>query len=533
MSAETDTAVSTASATSPRRTVESRDPATGTVWRRFDAAGDALVNSTLARAREALPAWRAQPVRERVALIGEFHRELFRRRHDVARTIARENGKAVPEALAAEVAVVLDMARFVSRNAPVVLSSSWFTPSSLTMWRKRVRVEQEPLGVIAIVSPWNYPFMLPAGSMLAALATGNVAVLKPSEYTPSSAVLLEELVAAAGFPPDVFAVVQGDGATGAALVSGDVDKVFFTGSDATGRHVARACAERLVPCVLELGGSDAAIVLRDADVAHAASGIVWGRFANGGQTCVAPKRVFVEAPAHDRFVAAVRERLGRLRVGAGPDDAFDVGALIRPSQHDALAAQLDDALARGALVAAQSPSDAAAQVTFVPTLLVDVPPDARVLREETFGPLLPVVAVRDADEAVARANDSPYGLSASVWGTDRARALAVARRLYSGTVMINDVVAVAGMADVPHGGVKASGTGRSHGIAGLEECVQPRAIVVDRFATWRQAWWFGYDRRSTADIDGYLRLQHGHSLRERIRGISATLRLLFRPERPV
>ncbi|MEP7345950.1 MAG: aldehyde dehydrogenase family protein, partial [Gemmatimonadaceae bacterium] len=441
-----------AAAAPARRAVESRDPATGIVWRRYDAMDGLQVDAVVARARSAQRLWSERPLRERIETLNAFHAELFRRRRDVADTISRENGKAIPEALAAEVAVTLDIVHFVSRNAPRLLSADWFTPSSLALWRKRARIEHEPFGVIAVISPWNYPFMLPAGVVLAALVTGNVAVLKPSEFTPSSAALLAELFASAGLPEGVFSVIQGDGVTGASLARADVDKIFFTGSEATGRRVAVACADRLVPYVLELGGSDAAVVLREADVGHAASGILWGRFANGGQTCVAPKRVFVEQDVYPAFMEAMRDRIARLQLSPDAGGNFDVGPLIRPSQHDALLSQLNDAVANGAQIEAQPSLGDGPHRTLAPTLLSNVPPDSRVLREETFGPVLPVLAVRDADEAVERSNDSAYGLSASVWGRDRARALTVARRLRAGTVMINDAGAVAGMSDVPHGG---------------------------------------------------------------------------------
>ncbi len=515
-----------------RRAVESCDAATGSVWRRYPALGAEEVAGIVANARAASDRWRATSVADRMTRIEAFRRVLYRRRLEVAGTISRENGKPVAEALAAEVAVALDMARFVTRHSPRLASGPWFTPESLALWRKRVQIRHDPFGVIAIVSPWNYPFMLPIGVALAAVATGNTVVLKPSEFTPACAELMANLFADSGLPDGVFNVAQGDGITGAALVASDVDKVFFTGSVNTGRRVAVACAERFTPCVLELGGSDAAVVLDDADIAHAASGIVWGRYANAGQTCVAPKRVFVERAAYPAFVAAMRERIAKLRVRADAGEDYDVGRLIRPSQRAALDAQLEDAVARGAKTTSTD-TLGNAETAFPPTLLTEVAPSARVLAEETFGPLLPVMEVADAEEAIERSNASAFGLSASVWSRNRARAIRVARRLQTGTVMINDVAAVAGIADVPHGGVKASGSGRSHGLAGLEECVRTHTVIDDRFSAWRQAWWFGYSSTSIPNMDGYLRLAHGDSLWARLRGLSGTIRLLFRPQRPI
>ena len=380
------------------------------------------------------------------------------------------------------------------------------------MWRKRVTVRHEPLGVVGVISPWNYPFMLSAAVAIPALVTGNAVLLKPSEFTPESGELLASLFHDAGVPGDLFAVLQGDGTTGAALCGAAVDKIFFTGSVSTGRRVAVKCAERLIPCALELGGSDAAIVLADADVHHAASGIAWGRFSNAGQTCVAPKRIYVEEPAYDAFMAELGEAVHALRVGPGRVQETDIGPMIRADAVAALESQRDEAVARGAAVVATAAATTGSGSFFPPTVLANVPSDARVLREETFGPLLPVVRVEDAEEAIALANASEFGLSASIWSRDTARAARMAQRIEAGSVVINDTVVAAGMVDVPHGGVKQSGIGRTHGRAGLEECVRTKAIVIDRFASWRQAWWFGYSGAEARD-----RAAHRRSRDRRVR----------------
>jgi succinate-semialdehyde dehydrogenase/glutarate-semialdehyde dehydrogenase len=337
----------------------------------------------------------------------------------------------------------------------------------------------------------------------------------------------------AGVPAEVFHVVQGDGATGAALCDAPVDKIFFTGSVATGRKVAVKCAERLIPCSLELGGSDPAIVLADADLAHAASGLAWGRFSNAGQTCVAPKRVYVEAPVYDAFVAALASALGAIRVGAGMASETDVGPMIRPQAAAALGSQRDDALARGATIAARAAAPADTGNFFAPTILANVAPGSRVLLEETFGPLMPVVKVKDADEAIALANASAFGLSASIWSRDITRAARLAERVQAGTVVVNDVCVIAGMADVAHGGVKASGIGRSHGMAGLEECVQTKTTVADRFAGWRQPWWYGYSGAHLGQMDAFARLAHGKGVRAKLGALPSVVKLLFSPSRPL
>ncbi|MDH5235802.1 MAG: aldehyde dehydrogenase family protein [Gemmatimonadota bacterium] len=512
----------------PRRAVESRDPATGEVWRRYDPADAPMVAAAIARARAAQPAWAARSVTERAALVRRFHDVLYRRRDEVARLISRETGKPLVDSLATEALISLDFARWTGGALPRFFRSSWRGAAGTTMWRKRVRLERRPLGVIGVITPWNYPFFLPAAGTLPLLACGNAAILKPSEFTPGSGAILEELWREAGLPEGVLQVIQGDGASGAALTRGGVDKVIFTGGSTAGRAVAIACAEQMIPCSLELGGSDAAVVLADADVEHAAAGLVWARYANAGQTCVAPKRVFVEQPAYAAFVDAAARAVRALHVGPADAPASEVGPMIRPHAVATIAAQFRDATAKGARVEAQAASTAATgDGYFPPTLLTGVEPGMRVLEEETFGPLLPVVAVRDADEAISRANASRFGLSASVWTRDRRRGLSVARRLEAGTVMLNDSIAVVGMPDVPYGGVKGSGLGRQHGMVGFEECVHTTPIVDDRFATWRQPQWFGAGAAQRANFQSYTRLAHGRGLRERLGGLPGTIRMLF------
>ena len=504
----TDTVIPSALPLRSRRSVESRDPATGQVWQRYDSADATTIANLMWAARRAQPIWAAQPIRERVQVLRRFRELLFDRRQDVAFLITRENGKPTVEALASEVLIVLDYAQSYAKVAPRLLRRQNRWPTTLSMLAKSIRVEYVPHGVVGVISPWNYPFMLAAGIMLPALVAGNAVILKPSEFTPSSGQLLVELLRSAGVPADIVACVPGDGITGAALVNSGVDKVSFTGSVATGRKVARACAEQLIPCSLELGGSDPAIVLKNADVARAARGIAWGRFSNAGQTCVAPKRVYVVDSIYDEFAQALATEVNALVVGAGSDAGVDVGPLVRPIQATQVRAQFDDAIALGARVLARAAAPEGEQWV-APTVLDNVPATARMLTEETFGPVLPLVRVKDADEAVRLANESEFGLSASVWGRGIVRTTAIARRLHAGTVAINDVAVVAGMADVPHGGTKSSGMGRAHGAEGLLEFVRTRTIVSDRVAFARQPWWFRYGAGQYERFDAVVRAMHG------------------------
>ena len=499
------------------------------------AAVEMAVTSAVAAARAAQPAWAATPIGVRVAMLARFHELVYRRRADIAALVARETGKPPLEALSTEIGVVLDDALFLQRAIPQHLKSPWFNSASRALMRKRLRVVHEPYGVVGVIAPWNYPFMLACARILPALATGNAVVFKPSELTPETGALTRALLVEAGVPEDVIGLVQGDGAAGAALAASPVDKVFLTGSTGAGRSVARACADRLVPCSLELGGSDPAIVLADADIPTAASGLVWGRFTNAGQTCLAPKRIFVETAVYDAFVTAVARATATLRVGSAAGESMDIGAMIAPRFRTAIENQLSDAIARGARIVASAPTvpGSSGDALFAPTVLADVPAGARVMTEETFGPLMVIERVSDEDEAVARANAGEYGMAASVWTRDSARAGRIAGRLICGAVSINEVLVTAGIAELPHGGVRMSGYGRVHGSAGIADCVRTKGIVAERFPGWRQGWWFGYSARSQAQIDAFIRFAHDPSPLGRLRALPGVLRLLISPDRPV
>ena len=501
------------------RKVVSTNPATGATLRELKCATEAQVHAAVARARKAQPSWNEFGVRRRVAVLREFQRLLHQRKSEVAALITREAGKPQVEALLTEVLVVLDATRFCVENAFAVLREQPVPHDNLAMKTKTGRILREPHGVIGIISPWNYPFSIPATESLSALVTGNAVVLKPSELTSLNALQLASLLHEAGVPKDVFQVVVGDGATGSALLNAEIDKLVFTGSVATGKRIAQAAAARLLPVVLELGGKDPMLVLHDADVDVASSGALWGAFANCGQACLSVERCYVHRSLYDGFLEACVRKTKQLRVGNGIDPQTEIGPLIYERQLRNVESHVEDARARGARVLTGGSRLIHLGPNFyAPTVLADVTHAMHIMREETFGPVLPVMPFDTEDEAIELANDSDYGLAASIWTRDRGRGESLARRIQAGTVMVNDAVACFGISEAPHGGVKASGMGRTHGRFGLEEMVRIKHVDSDHLPRMKQVWWYGYGRGFTRQMEGFLDLMFARGLRKRLRG---------------
>ena len=501
------------------RKIASVNPATGEVLREFECAGEDEVGGVVARARAAQAAWAELGLRRRIAILREFQAKLHAKKSEIAAAITREAGKPLVEALVTEVLVVLDAARFLIDNAWGLLRDEPVPHGNLVTKLKSGWLVREPHGVIGIISPWNYPFSIPATETLAALVAGNVVVLKPSELTPLVALELASLLHAAGVPEDVFQVVVGEGAAGAALLRSPIDKLVFTGSVGTGKRIAVAAAERLLPVVLELGGKDPMLVLDDADVEVASSAAVWGAFVNAGQACLSVERCYVHRSLYEAFAKACAEKTMQLRVGNGMDSHIDVGPMIRERQVRIVESHVEDAKACGARVLAGGTRLPELGVNFyAPTVLADVNHDMRIMREETFGPVLPMMAFEDDDEAVRLANDSEYGLAASVWTRDSRRGEKLARRIHAGTVMVNDVISCFGISEAPHGGVKASGVGRTHGRFGLDEMVRVKYLDIDRMPGMKKVWWHGYGESFRRQMEGFLDMQFARGLGTRLRG---------------
>ena len=448
------------------------------------------VRDAVATSRAAQAGWAKRPPQARARVMRQLARVMGRRCAEIAECIRLETGKPRVEALA-EVLVSVDLIRYYARVAPRHLrrrraGTGW-------MVTKAGWVEREPLGVVGAITPWNYPFILVMDCVTPALFAGNGVVVKPSELTPLTALLVLRLLEDAGVPGGLVQVIPGDGATGRALVQAGVDRIAFTGSTATGRKVMEAAASTLTPVTLELGGKDAAIVLEDADLERAARGIVFGAFFNAGQTCISVERVYVVRSVYRPFVERVTELARALRVGSGED--ADVGPIIAPAQLGIIERQVDAALAGGARALCGG-NRAPGSPFFPPTVLVDVDGSMEVVREESFGPLLPIVAVDDEAEAVRLANSTPYGLFASVWTGDRRRGLQVARKLRAGGVSVNDVLSHYSVPSLPMGGVGDSGFGRRRGLEALDELTRTKTLFADRAGLKRETYWFPYSTES-------------------------------------
>jgi len=501
------------------RKVASVNPATGEVLREWAATEAVEVHAAVARARAAQAAWNVMGVERRVEILRRFQRLVHEKKSEIARLITQEEGKPYVEALLTEVQVVLDATRFCTDQAYCFLRDQLVPHGNLAMKTKTGRIRREPHGVIGIISPWNYPFSIPSTESLAALVTGNAVVLKPSEFTSMCGLQVGELLQRAGVPNDVFQVVVGDGATGSALVESAIDKLVFTGSVSTGKRIAQAGAGRLLPVVLELGGKDPMIVLDDADVDVASSGAVWGAFMNAGQACLSVERCYVHRSLYQPFIEACVRKTKQLRVGNGMDAEIDMGPLIHERQLRNVETQVDEARGRGARIMTGGERLPKLGPNFyAPTVLADVTHEMRVMREETFGPLLPVMAFDSEEYAVRLANDSDYGLAACIWTRDRARGEAMAARLDSGAVMLNDTVACFGISEAPHGGVKASGIGRTHGRFGLEEMVRVKYVDADRTPGMKKVWWYGYGEKFARQMEGFVDMQFARGLGKKLSG---------------
>ena len=460
-----------------RETLTVTSPLTGAVVGEVPVGTAEDVTAAFGRAREAQRRWARRPLRDRAAVLLRYHDLVLDHQDELLDLIQAENGKARVWAFEE----IMDQAvtsRYYARLAPRALRPR--RRLSALPGLVSTRVHHVPKGVVGVISPWNYPLVLATSDALAALVAGNGVVIKPDSQTPFTALRAFELLEEAGLPSGLVQIVTGPGhSVGTAIIEAS-DYMMFTGSTATGRTVARQAGEQLIGVSAELGGKNAMVVTGDAELDRAVDGAVVGSFANTGQLCISIERIYVEEPLADRFVAAFGERTRALRLGAEQSYGPDVGALASADQLAKIRAHVDEAVAKGAtLVAGGRHRPDVGPLFYEPTVLAGVTPDMALYRDETFGPVVAVYPVASDDEAVARANDTEYGLNASVYCGDTGRGRAIAERLQAGTVNVNDGYASAwASVDAPMGGMKASGLGRRHGREGLLKYTEPQTIAV-------------------------------------------------------
>jgi len=495
----------------PAQTIEVRNPATGELIGSVPAVAIEDVEGVVARARAAQPGWEALGFDGRAKALRRAQKWLVDNGDRVARTIVAETGKAYEDAMLAEVAYAAGAFGYWARKAPKLLGDEKIRSTSPFVLGRKLVVRYAPAGVVAVIGPWNYPLTNSFGDCIPALAAGNSVVLKPASLTPLTSLLMADGLREAGVPDDVFTVMPGPGAAGSELID-HVDFVMFTGSTEVGRKIMERAAKTLTPVGLELGGKDPMIVLEDADVERAANAAVHYSMQNGGQTCISVERVYVEEPVYDQFVGKVEQKLRKLRQGVpGGPGRVDVGAVTSPPQVELIDGHVKDAISKGARALVGGKRGAGPGDFYEPTLLVDVDHTMEAMTEETFGPTLPVMKVRDAEEAVRLANDSPYGLQASIWTKDAAKGERLAKLIEAGVVTVNDAQVNYLALELPMGGWKASGLGARHGADGIRKYTKRQALLVTRFAPKRDLHMLPYRSGITKLLSRLVKLIYGRA----------------------
>lgn len=510
-----------------KQTLFSRNPANKEIIGETECTRVDEIPSLVERARNASKLWRKVALEERLNVIRNFRNLLSHERDAISKLITTEAGKPFTEAMVSEIFAVLETCQWLENKAAGILHEKDVDLNPVFFTGKRSYNIYEPLGVIAVISPWNYPFSIPATSVLLALSAGNAAIIKPSPKTPLIAAKLVELCEKAGVPKDLVGLVQGDREQTEKLILSGVNRVVFTGSVNGGRAIMKIASKNLVPVTLELGGKHPAIVMPDADIEAAASGLVWSAFTNGGQACASVDRLFLVKPIDSKILPKIIEKAAKLRLGDGMSNNTDVGPLVDEEQLERIKDLLEDAREKGARVLCGGKVRAdLGGYFFEPTVISDLNENMRLVKEEIFGPILPVIVVDSVDEALEKANSSDLGLAASVWTEDLERGEELARELQAGVVWLNDGLFSHVCPDAPWGGVKNSGFGRAHSEYELLDLVSIKNVGVS--SQGKRDWHYPYSEAAREYIKAGIDLLHRPALGDKI---SALMRVLsFKPK---
>jgi succinate-semialdehyde dehydrogenase/glutarate-semialdehyde dehydrogenase len=509
-----------------------RNPATGEILGYSPLTSLQELEQIISQAKVAQKSWSKLDPRERVTHMLRVRDYLVQHAEKISEVISKDNGKTRVDALATEVLPAAMAVDYYSKHAKKFLKTRYICPGNILLLNKFSKIVRIPYGVVGVISPWNYPFSIPFSEVVTALLAGNAVVVKTASETQWVGRILERCFLAAELPQGIFNYVNIPGRlAGSAFLKNGIDKLFFTGSVAVGKQLMAEASRTLTPLVLELGGNDAMLVCEDADLFRATSGAVWAGFQNSGQSCGGVERLYVHEKVYDSFVQLLKKKVEALRIGFDEDFKADIGAMTTEGQVSTVKSHLEDALAKGALVYARSaPPEGQGSSTFFPAMVVtEVNHDMLIMQEETFGPLVGVMKVKDMDEAVALANDSQFGLTGSVWSGNRRRAETLARQIQAGVVTINDHLFSHGLAETPWGGVKQSGIGRSHGAIGFDELTQPQVIVHDIMPFARQnIWWHPHGKKIYEGLLGAIRFLYSRSIPQRTEGFYHLLKILPR-----
>ncbi len=479
--------------------IVSYNPATGDEVGRVPITTAEDVKAAVESSRTAFKSWRKTSFAERQRLVMAAREVILAETEEIAHLISDESGKPFGEAIAMEIAPVLDLMQYFARKTQNLLAPKKIGIGLYALLGRNSKIVYHPLGVVGIIPAWNYPFSIPLGEAVMAVMAGNTVVIKPSELTPFVGLKIGEIFKKAGFPENVVQLVTGDGSTGAALVAAAPDKVMFTGSVATGKKIAAAAATNLTSTVLELGGKDPMIVFADANLDLASSAAVWGAFCNSGQSCSSVERLYVHERVADELTRLIVEKVKKLKQGVGDAEDISIGAMSSARQLETVESHVEDFRAAGAKIETGGRRPEGPEGLFYePTVISGAHNDMLAMQEETFGPTLPIATFSTEEEAIRLANDSEFGLTASVWTRDYAKGKRVAERIEAGSVCVNEVLYTHGIGTTPWGGFKNSGRGRTHGIQGLMELVQPQHIHVNRVALLPDAWWMPYSANAVA-----------------------------------
>ena len=496
----------------PLSTLDSFNPASGELVGAVPTLAPEQVQAVVDDVAHVQPAWAELRPKTRAEYMRRAALALLDEIDEVAELLVREQGKPRVEAYTMELLPTIDALKYCAKQGPKILAAEKVMMTQAFTLSKSGHFSYEPLGVVGVIAPWNYPWSIPFGEVAIALMAGNGVVLKPASLTPLLGERIRTVFEKGGVPEGLVQVVHGGGAVGDALARSSVGKVFFTGSVEVGRKVGEVCAQHLKGSVLELGGKDPMIVCADADLDNAVSGAIWGGFANAGQTCSGIERVYVAREVADRFVAAVEREAAAMRVGDPLEWETEIGPMTSEDQFETVVELVDDAVAAGATKLCGGPVEVPglAGRFIAPVVLTGVTHEMRIMREEIFGPVLPIVVVDSDQEAVELANDSRFGLGASVWTRDRLRGERIARKLESGMVWINDHSFSHGACQCSWGGVKDSGIGRSHSKFGFYECVKIKMNAWEPGLT-RDFWWHPYDRSLGEAVRASAKILYGRA----------------------